>query len=227
MNKVESSILLSTHNNEDKIISSIRSILKQKYVDFELLIMDDGSTDSTRELLSSIQKKDSRIKIFSNQKNLGLTKSLNILINESHGKFIFRQDADDISLPNRLQNQVGILKDGKYDVCFTRAIISSSLKKIPNLSYLLPYKLVIKFKNPFIHGTMGITRDAIMSVNKYDEKYYFAQDYHLYKKIINSNLKIYKLFETHYVLNMKDNISSIYKEEQNKQFNEIKKLNFK
>jgi hypothetical protein len=66
-----------------------------------------------------------------------------------------------------------------------------------------------------------------MSVDKYDEKYYFAQDYHLYRKIINSNFKIYKLFETHYVLNMKDNISSKYKEEQNQQFNEIKKLNFK
>lgn len=227
MNKVESSILLSTYNNEDKIISSIKSILKQTYVDFELLIIDDGSTDSTRELLNGIQKKDSRIKIFSNQKNLGLTRSLNILINESNGELIFRQDADDISLPNRLQNQVAILKDGKYDVCFTRAIISGSLKKIPNLSYLLPYKLVMKYKNPFIHGTMGITRDAIMSVDKYDEKYYFAQDYHLYRKIINSNFKIYKLFETHYVLNMKDNISSKYKEEQNQQFNEIKKLNFK
>ena len=103
MNKVESSILLSTYNNEDKIISSIKSILKQTYVDFELLIIDDGSTDSTREVLNGIQKKDSRIKIFSNQKNLGLTRSLNILINESNGELIFRQDADDISLPNRLQ----------------------------------------------------------------------------------------------------------------------------
>ena len=96
--------------------------------------------------MDKFKKKDSRIKVFSNYKNLGLTKSLNILIKESKGSLIFRQDSDDISLPNRLMKQVDLLRHPNNHACVTRAVNSLTLKKIPNMSYNLPYKLVMNLK---------------------------------------------------------------------------------
>ena len=181
MKKIESSIIMSTFNHEKSLSQSINSILSQKYEDFEFLILNDNSTDETRAVLDKFKKKDSRIKVFSNYKNLGLTKSLNILIKESKGSLIFRQDSDDISLPNRLMKQVDLLRHPNNHACVTRAVNSLTLKKIPNMSYNLPYKLVMNLKNPFIHGTLGIKREVLYDVGLYDEKFYYAQDYHLYK----------------------------------------------
>lgn len=223
MSKLESSILMSTFNNETTIRSSVKSILSQSYKNYELLIMDDNSSDLTGHYLAHLSKEDSRIKIFKNVENLGLTKSLNILINHSHGSLIFRQDADDISLPNRLKKQVDVLKNSKYDICVTRAVTAGSLKRIPNKSYFLPYKLVMKYKNPFIHGTLGMKREVLINVGKYDEDYYFSQDYHLYRKFIQSSYKIYKIRDIHYVLNTDNNISTNSKNKQKEYFNRSRK----
>ena len=214
MKKIESSIIMSTYNHEKSLIQSINSILSQKYEDFEFLILDDNSTDGTKEVLDKFKKKDSRIKVFKNYKNLGLTKSLNILIKESKGNLIFRQDSDDISLPNRLMKQVSLLRHPNNHACVTRAANSVTLKKIPNMSYYLPYKLVMNFKNPFIHGTLGVKKEVLHDVGLYDEKFYYAQDYHLYKKLILSKFKIIKVREIHYILNMENNISNSFKDEQ-------------
>ena len=214
MKKIESSIIMSTYNHEKSLIQSINSILSQKYEDFEFLILNDNSTDGTKEVLDKFKKKDSRIKVLNNYKNLGLTKSLNILIKESKGSLIFRQDSDDISLPNRLMKQVSLLRHPNNHACVTRAANSLTLKKIPNMSYHLPYKLVMNYKNPFIHGTLGIKKEVLFDVGLYDERFYYAQDYHLYKKLIMSKYRIIKVREIHYILNMENNISSSFKNEQ-------------
>ena len=85
MKKIESSVIMSTYNHEKSLTQAINSILSQKYEDFEFLILNDNSKDGTKEVLEKFKKKDSRIKVFNNYKNLGLTKSLNILIKESGG----------------------------------------------------------------------------------------------------------------------------------------------
>ena len=225
MKKIESSIIMSTYNHEKSLSQSISSILSQKYEDFEFLILNDNSTDETKEVLDKFKKKDSRIKVFSNYKNLGLTKSLNILIKESKGRLIFRQDSDDISLPNRLMKQVGLLRHPNNHACVTRAVNSLTLKKIPNMSYNLPYKLVMNLKNPFIHGTLGIKKEVLYDVGLYDERFYYAQDYHLYKKLIMSKYKIIKLREIHYILNMENNISNLFKDEQDAYASIVKSRN--
>lgn len=214
MKKIESSIIMSTYNHEKSLVQSINSILNQKYEDFEFLILNDNSTDGTKEVLDKFKKKDSRIKVLNNYKNLGLTKSLNILIKESEGSLIFRQDSDDISLPNRLMKQVSILRHPKNHACVTRAANSLTLKKIPNMSYYFPYKLVMNLKNPFIHGTLGIKKEVLYDVGLYDEKFYYAQDYHLYKKLIMSKYRISKVREILYILNMENNISNTFKDQQ-------------
>jgi len=209
------SILMSTYNNEKTILQAIDSILLQDYINFELLILNDCSTDSTRILLEQAKEKDERVHVFNNDKNLGLTASLNKLINFSKGEIILRQDADDFSTKNRISVQVHYLTNNKADLCFSRAKVIGKSRIIPGWSYYLPYKLVMKYKNPFIHGTLAIKKRVLLSIGNYDENFYFAQDYKLYKDIISKKFHIKKIYTVLYHLNTQNNISSNYSKEQN------------
>ena len=201
------SVLLSVYNDDENIKKSIDSILSQSYKNIELLVIDDGSTDKTYEILNDI--KDSRLKIFRNKDNLGLTKSLNILIKKSQGQILARQDSDDISLPTRLEIQYNTLHKSQLDACTTRAFIKNTKKSIPRFSYLLPVNFVIKYKNPFIHGTLMVRKNAVLNVGMYDENIKYAQDYKLFIELLKKNYKIKILKNKLYVLNMENNISSL------------------
>ena len=217
------SILLSVYNDDKNIKKSIDSILSQSYKNIELLVIDDCSTDKTYEILKEI--KDSRVRIFRNKDNLGLTKSLNILINESKGQILARQDSDDISLPTRLEVQLKNLYRLQLDGCTTRAYIKNSKRSIPRLSHLLPLSFVIKYKNPFIHGTLMVRKDAVIDVGMYDENIKYAQDYKLFVELLKKNYKIKILKKKLYVLNMENNISSLSKEDQEEFFKKIQQEN--
>tara|TARA_Y100000389_G_scaffold184164_1_gene202348 strand:+ start:3999 stop:4685 length:687 start_codon:yes stop_codon:yes gene_type:complete len=227
MNKViESpliSVLLSVYNDDKNIKTSIDSILSQSYKNIELLVMDDSSTDNTHEILKEI--KDSRIKIFRNKENIGLTKSLNILIKESKGQILARQDSDDISLPTRLEFQFNNLSKLQLDACTTRAYVKNSKRTIPRLSHLLPLSFVIKYKNPFIHGTLMVRKNAVLDVGMYDENIKYAQDYKLFIELLKKNYKIKILKKKLYVLNMENNLSSLKKDAQQKFFKKIQQEN--
>lgn len=227
MNKViESpliSVLLSVYNDDKNIKTSIDSILSQSYKNIELLVMDDCSTDRTYDILKDI--KDRRLRIFRNKDNQGLTKSLNILIKKSKGQILARQDSDDISLPTRLEVQFENLHNLQLDGCTTRAYIQNSKRSIPRLSHLLPLSFVIKYKNPFIHGTLMVKKSAVIDVGMYDENIVYAQDYKLFIELLKKNYKIKILNKKLYLLNMENNISSLRKEEQQYFFKKIQKGN--
>ena len=108
-------------NAESSILNALNSALNQTYKNLEILIVDDGSTDNTIEICKKFQLNDERILLYSNKKNIGLTKSLNILINNSEGEYIARQDADDVSLPTRIQTQITTVISENLDACTTRA----------------------------------------------------------------------------------------------------------
>jgi len=206
------SVIMSTYNDEKTIFDSIQSILDQSYKNIELLVLNDASTDNTRKILNIF--KDKRIKIFTNKKNIGLTKSLNFLIKKSSGLFIARQDADDVSLPSRFEKQLDFLNKHNIKVCTTRALIKNSSKKIPGFSFYIPKKIIIRHKNPFIHGTLLIEKDLINRMGNYDEKFYYAQDYELFSKLIKNKYNVKTLKEPLYVLNTTNNISTYKKQEQ-------------
>lgn len=214
------SVIMSTYNNQSSVGYAIESVLNQTYKDIELLIMNDGSIDNTKEVLGKYLNNE-KVKIFTNKENIGLTKSLNILINESKGNFIARQDSDDISIDSRLEKQLNFIKKHNLDACTTRAINMQSRKLVPGLSYYLPYILSTKFKNPFIHGTLMIKTDLIKNL-MYDEEYYFAQDYALFLNLIK-NFKIKTINSGLYELNTKNNISENFKKEQKKYFDLARK----
>jgi len=217
------SILMSAHNAENTIKDAVRSIQTQTYNNLEIFIIDDGSSDSTYAVLKKMANQDSRIKLLKNEVNIGLTKSLNILVNSCAGSIIARQDADDTSLPHRIEIQLKILQSYSLDFCSSRAIVKNSKKRIPNLSYYLPKKQLLKFKNPFIHGTLMIKKDILLEVGGYDENFYYAQDYKLMKKLISKNYNYRMIKSPLYILNTEDNISTLKKNEQRKYANDVKR----
>ena len=105
------SVVLPTYNRGEFFLRrALDSILNQTFSDFEVIVIDDGSTDQTRYILSLYQVKDQRIKVIYHQKNKGLVTSLNEGIEASRGKYIARMDDDDISLPHRFEKQVDFLE---------------------------------------------------------------------------------------------------------------------
>lgn len=197
------SVIMSVFNSQNTIEASIQSILSQTFKEFEFLIVDDCSTDNTCDIVQSI--KDPRIKLFNNKQNIGLTKSLNFLIKNSKGKYIARQDADDISLNFRLEKQLNLLENTEFKITTSRAYRKENKKLIPR--YHLPYEYVLKYKNPFIHGTLVIEKQLMVDIGMYNEKYIYAQDYKLFSDLIKSSEKVYVFKEALYELNMSNNIS--------------------
>ena len=104
------SVIMSVFNGEKYLERSIHSILEQTYKEFEFLILDDASTDNTANILTEFTERDSRIKVFHNSENLGLTKSLNYLVDQSKNDILARQDVDDFSEKNRFFEQLKFLK---------------------------------------------------------------------------------------------------------------------
>ena len=209
------SVLLSTYNSEESIGESIDSLLSQTYKNLEILISDDGSTDSTKEICKKFQLKDERVLFFSNKKNIGLTKSLNNLAQKASGSLIARHDADDISLPYRIEEQIEFMKKKKLDAVTTRSLVKQNNKKRPGISFYIPDKLLINRKNPFIHGTLIIKKNVFQEIGYYDERFYFAQDYKLFYDLLNNGYKVKTLNKALYILNTENNISSENLEKQN------------
>jgi len=217
------SVLMSVYNDEKRVSKSIESILNQTFQDFEFLILDDCSTDNTYEICNYYAKKNQKIKLMKNHQNLGLTKSLNLLISESNYELIARQDSDDESFKQRLEIQLKIMEKNNLDACTTLATIDELKRTRPFLSHLFPKKLIIKYKNPFIHGSLLIKKRVLENVGMYDEKFKFAQDYKLMFDLIRLNHKLKIINQPLYKLNLKDNISTRNIKEQNYYANCVKK----
>ena len=129
-------------------------------------------------------------------------------------ELIARQDSDDFSLPTRLEDQVNLIKNKNYDAVYTRAINKQSQKKIPGLSFYIPSKLSIKYKNPYIHGSLMIKHEVLKILNYYSEDFYYAQDYKLAWDLHKNNYKVGVKNKALYVLNTENNISENFRNEQ-------------
>ena len=161
---------MSVYNNEDTVKSSIESILSQSYKNIELIITDDCSSDRSLSIIKNYLD-DKNVKLIENSENKGLTKSLNTMIKVASGELIARQDADDISLDKRIEVQVELINKFNLDFVSSRAITIQTNKFIPNISFNLPYKFLIKYKNPFVHGTLMIKKDVLLKLGSYDERF--------------------------------------------------------
>jgi len=179
-------VLMPVYNGEKYLKEAIESILNQTFIDFEFLIIDDGSTDKSAEIIKSFN--DARIRLERNETNLGLIKTLNKGLTLSRGKYIARMDCDDISLPKRLSIQVNFMeKHPEIGVCGSWVKVMGLKQEFVNRypqkheearAYLL-------FNTPFAHPSV-IIRKEVMEKHEleYDENYKYAEDYELWSRII-------------------------------------------
>jgi glycosyltransferase involved in cell wall biosynthesis len=182
------SIIMCVYNGEAYLEKAIESVLNQTYSNFELVIVDDGSTDSTSSILSTFAAQDSRILLMHNKKNYGLEHSLNIGLTAAQGEYIARQDADDISLPERLELQAQFLDSHPQIGALYTAVEFISDKGIvlgedhpPEDHESLKALLLV---NNFMHHSSLMTRlSLIKAVGGYDETKRYAEDYDLWWKL--------------------------------------------
>ncbi len=179
-------VLMSVYNGEKYLREAINSILNQTFKNFEFLIINDGSTDKTEELLKYYN--DPRVKIYTNKKNIGLTKSLNTGLKIAKGEYIARQDADDISMPERLTKELNFLSEHpNYGIVGTSVKIIDEKNEIIR-SVVQPTKdrqirELLKIDNCINHGSAMIRKTALNEVGQYDENMLRSQDYELWLRI--------------------------------------------
>ena len=107
------SVVMAVYNTKNFLSEAIESILSQTFSDFEFIIIDDGSTDGSYEILQEFSQKDRRIKLFKNEKNSGISYTRNQLLELANTDFIATQDSDDVSLPLRLEKSYHFLKNNQ------------------------------------------------------------------------------------------------------------------
>ena len=187
--KPEVSVILPVYNSEIFLKSSIDSILNQSFKNFELIIINDGSTDSSEKIILNYLKKDKRIIYIKNFKNYGISRSLNIAIKKSKGEFICRMDSDDISHYKRIEIQKNFLQNNpKIGVCGCYVRIQLSKKKIINYKYPINSSdcfATLLFSNPVAHPASMFKKNLI-SNNKifYNIKNLTGcEDYEFWEKV--------------------------------------------
>lgn len=185
----EVSVVMSVFNGAQYLRESIESILQQRDVSLELIVVNDGSSDNSAEILMKIASSDPRI-IVIEQDNAGLTAALIRGCQAAKGELIARQDADDISLPGRLRQQRDALRQDASLV-----FVSSSAQGMgPNGEKLeviqrpinpevATHQLLFKKTGPPAHGSVMMRRAAYEAVGGYREEFYFAQDSDLWLRL--------------------------------------------
>ena len=190
-------VLMAVYNGEKFLKEAMESILNQTYKDFEFLIINDGSTDKSVEIIESFN--DPRIRLVHNEKNLKLIASLNKGISLARGKYIARMDCDDISMPERFEKEVEFLENhsdyGMVGTCYN--IIDAQGKVQRNVSYPSNpdlIKLFLSLTCPLVHGSVMI-RAELLKKNLYGSNDFSAvEDYELWTRIAEKS-KIYNIPE--------------------------------
>lgn len=193
------SVILPVYNGEKYLREAIDSILSQTHTDFELLLMNDGSTDTSEAIIQSYT--DPRIVYVKNESNKGLIYTLNKAIELAKGEYIARMDADDIALPARLENQLRYLKQSVAAILATRVkLIDDEGKTLPdweedarNLSAHEIKSFLLK-DNCIAHPTVMGKASLFKAYGyRYNQKY--SEDYDLWLRLIADGLIIEKLAE--------------------------------
>lgn len=179
------SIIMAVHNESGHLENALLSIQQQDFQDWELIIVDDASSDDSYAIINKFSEEDPRIKPMRNLRNLGLAASLNRALAGSEGALIARMDGDDQCFLNRLSLQVSFLqKNQAVDVLGAGAINVTDSGRILGEIYRreLHDDLVVAIyrENPFIHPTIIARRKFFVELGGYDESLRRAQDYDLW-----------------------------------------------
>ena len=214
-------VLLPVYNAEKFLRESIDSILNQTYQNFEFLLINDGSTDTSREII--LNYTDARIRYLENEKNIGLIQTLNRGIAEAKGSYIARMDADDVSRADRLIKQVDFLESNpSYGMVGSWCSVINTSKKIEYHTSHASLQFALLNYCCFVHPSVMLRKSVLIENQFYfDSHFVHSEDYELWTRLLTKT-KAANLPD--YLLSYREHeyqISSIYREEQLAMFSDI------
>lgn len=183
------SVVMSVYNGEEYLGKALDSVLAQEGVEFEVVVVDDGSSDGSGDLLEERASSDPRLRVI-RQPNGGLTRALIRGCKEARGDLIARQDADDVSLPGRLEKQArAMLADPSLAMvsCWARAVAPGGERLWVNRHDADPVEarrqLLLERRGPPGHGTVMFRKSIYEAVGGYRPQFWFAQDSDLWLRL--------------------------------------------
>jgi glycosyltransferase EpsE len=192
------SVLMACFNEEKHVARAIESILNQEFTDFEFVIVDDCSTDGTVSIIKEYAKQDKRIKLSINDKNRGLAYSLNRQLKHIASKYVARMDADDVSYPQRLREQIAYLEEhveidalgSNADVINENGDIVGELRMLEHADDLFRQRYE---RSVFIHPSVCFRNSFFGEFGIYDESQIRAQDLDLWLRALNNGARFSNL----------------------------------
>jgi glycosyltransferase involved in cell wall biosynthesis len=183
--KILISVIMPVYNTEKYVWEAIESILNQSFKDFEFIILDDCSTDNSYNVCKKYSKKDSRIKLYKNEKNKWISFTRNKLIDWSKSNYIASQDSDDISEINRLELEFNFLENNKdyWVVSWNNIIIDEKSNIIWYRQYNDDIKKNILKKSPLSNPSSMFKKDIFYKIWWYDKTLNYWEDYDLWLKM--------------------------------------------
>lgn len=204
------SVLMGVYNCASTLGASIESILAQDYGNLEVIICDDGSSDSTAELLSGWAAKDARIVHLRNETNLGLSSTLNRCMEAARGEYLARMDGDDLSKPDRIGKQVRFLESHpEYALCGSSIELFDSAGVWGRLDYPeVVTAASFLLRSPFAHPTVMFRAAALRAAGGYDSSPEIgrSEDYDLFMRLHAAGARGYNLQE--YLLSYREELGS-------------------
>ena len=181
------SVVLPVFNNADVLSHALQSIQHQTFQNWECILINDGSTDASPEILSTFVASDARFHVITNASNQGLVKSLNTGILSSRGKWIARMDGDDWSHPDRLQLQYNKAESGAYSIVGANIWVCDNHL---NTHHIRTYpqsdseiRALWLARSPFCHAVCLFNKQALLSSGLYNSSLECAEDYDLYFRL--------------------------------------------
>lgn len=179
-------VLVPVHNGEDYLETALTSILGQSFSDFELLVINDGSTDRTQEIIEAV--KDQRVRCVRHEHNRGLIEVLNEGLGIAEGKYIARMDADDVCHPQRLEFQHRFLEVHADIGVVGTAVQVIDHERRPGPIYRFPEQhdvivWALSFLCPMVHPSIMMRRDLVLSAGGYAPSALHAEDYDLWERL--------------------------------------------
>jgi hypothetical protein len=184
------SVVMSVHNGAEYLKAAIHSILTQSYEDFEFIIVNDGSTDGSGQMLAAIR--DPRVVSLCNSENIGLGRSLNRGISVARGEYVARMDADDVSYPDRLARQVSFM-EGNPDIayCGGSAVLFHDDNEIdfskighPMVQDRALFRIELLFGPGVVHPTVMFRKELFLARGMQYSDLPYAQDYELWSRLV-------------------------------------------
>jgi len=180
------SVVMPVYNGKKHLKEAIQSILNQSFKDFEFIIINDGSTDGTEDIIKSFG--DKRIVYIKNTANRGLSTSFNIGIRLARGAYIARMDSDDISVHDRFEKQLEFM-DNNPDIGIVGSSVriindqESDLGKAKKATKHIEIKWASLFSTPLSHPTV-MARSEVLKENQFDESMTNSDDYELWSRLL-------------------------------------------